>query len=252
MAGRLAGKTAFVTGAASGIGRQVALRFHNEGARVAFADRDYDGAKAAVSRRGERARAVEVDIADEDSVTTAYATVINDGWRPDVVVANAGVQLFGQDAKAGDLDIDVWRRTLDINLTGTFLTVKHAVRAMLEGAGGSIILTGSPTGVREEGTDFTAYSASKAGIHWLGRTVAAAYARDRIRVNSVIPAYTETPLVSMLTHDADAHHAIVGRIPMGRSGAPEDVEGVMVFLPSDESGFATGAAFAVDGGMSHL
>jgi NAD(P)-dependent dehydrogenase (short-subunit alcohol dehydrogenase family) len=82
MAGRLAGKTAFVTGAASGIGRQVALRFHNEGARVAFADRDYDGAKAAVSGRGERARAVEVDIADEDSVTTADAIVINDGWRP--------------------------------------------------------------------------------------------------------------------------------------------------------------------------
>jgi NAD(P)-dependent dehydrogenase (short-subunit alcohol dehydrogenase family) len=141
MAGRLAGKTAFVTGAASGIGRQVALRFHNEGARVAFADRDYDGAKVAVSGRGERARAVEVDIADEDSVTTADAIVINDGWRP---------------------------------------------------------------------------------------------------------------LVSMLTHDADAHHAIVGRIPMGRSGAPEDVEGVMVFLPSDQSGFATGASFAVDGGMSYL
>jgi 3-oxoacyl-[acyl-carrier protein] reductase len=250
---RLTGKTALVTGAASGIGRQVALRFLHEGARVAFADRDERALGSVVAGLGDAARAVVMDISDEASVEGAMATLAADGWSPNVVVANAGVQLFGQDAKAGDLDLEVWRRTIDINLTGTFITLKHAVRAMLARArGGSIILTGSPTGVRGEGEVFTAYSASKAGMHGLGRTVAAAYARDGIRVNTVIPAYTETPLVSTLTDDDDARAAIVGRIPMGRAGTAADVEGIMVFLASDESAFATGAAFAVDGGMSSL
>ncbi|KRE31364.1 SDR family NAD(P)-dependent oxidoreductase [Agromyces sp. Soil535] len=252
MTERLTGKTALVTGAASGIGRQVALRFLREGARVAFADRDATGAAAAVEGLGPAARAVVMDISDEASVEAAMSALVAEGWSPDVVVANAGVQLFGQDAKAGDLDLEAWRRTIDINLTGTFLTLKHAVRAMLPRGGGSIILTGSPTGVRGEGDVFTAYSASKAGVHGLGRTVASAYARDGIRVNTVIPAYTETPLVSTLTDDAEARSSIVGRIPMGRSGTAADVEGIMVYLASDESSFATGAAFAVDGGMSTL
>ena len=252
MTERLIGKTALVTGAASGIGRQVALRFLQEGARVVFADRDAAGARAAVDGRGDAARAVAVDISDEASVIAAFAELAADGWSPDVVVANAGVQLFGHDAKAGDLELEVWRRTIDINLTGTFLTLKHSVRAMLAGGGGSIIITGSPTAVRGEGDVFTAYSASKAGVHGLGRTVASAYARDGIRVNTVIPAYTETPLVSTLTDDDEAHSAIVDRIPMGRSGSAADVEGIMVYLASDESSFATGAAFAVDGGMSTL
>ncbi|MBT2500136.1 SDR family oxidoreductase [Agromyces sp. ISL-38] len=258
---RLTGKTALVTGAASGIGRQVALRFLGEGARVVFADRDEAALATVVAGLGDSgdgagaARAVVMDISDEASVEAAMALLAADGWSPNVVVANAGVQLFGHDARAGDLDLEVWRRTIDINLTGTFLTVKHAVRAMLAsdgGGGGSIILTGSPTGVRGEGDVFTAYSASKAGIHGLGRTVAAAYARDGIRVNTVIPAYTETPLVSTLTGDDEARASIVSRIPMGRAGSAADVEGIMVFLASDESAFATGAAFAVDGGMSSL
>ena len=253
MTERLAGKTALVTGAASGIGRKVAERFLREGARVAFADRDATALDTTVDGLGDAARAVVMDISDEASVEAAMAALERDGWSPDVVVANAGVQLFGHDAKAADLDLEVWRRTIDVNLTGTFLTVKHAVRAMLARAeGGSIILTGSPTGVRGEGDVFTAYSTSKAGVHGLGRTVAAAYARDGIRVNTVIPAYTETPLVSTLTDDDDARAAIVSRIPMGRAGSAEDVEGIMVFLASDESAFATGAAFAVDGGMSSL
>ena len=175
------------------------------------------------------------------------------GWAPDVVVANAGVQLFGQDAAAADLDLDVWKRTIDINLTGTFLTVKHAVRSMVaKGGGGSIILTGSPTGLNGEGRDFTAYSASKAGIHGLARTVAAAYADQGIRVNTVVPAYTETSLVSTITSDPEARAAIIGRIPLGRAGSPHDVEGIMVFLASEDGAFATGSLFAVDGGMTTL
>lgn len=249
---RLRGKTALVTGSAAGIGRSVAERFAREGARVIIADRDADAATAVASAIGDAARAVIVDISDEASVEAGFADVVAAGWSPDVVVANAGVQLFGQDARAADLDLEVWRRTIDINLTGTFLTVKHAVRAMLATGGGSIILTGSPTGVNGEGQDFTAYSASKAGIHGLARTVAAAYARDGIRVNTVVPAYTETGLVSTISEDPETRAAIIGRIPVGRAGRPEDVEGIMVFLASEDAEFATGALFAVDGGMTTI
>jgi 3-oxoacyl-[acyl-carrier protein] reductase len=249
---RLQGKTALVTGAGAGIGRAVAERFAREGARVIIADRDADAAASVAAHIGDAARPSVVDISDEASVEAAYADLIAAGWSPDVVVANAGVQLFGQDAKAADLDLDVWRRTIDINLTGTFLTVKHSVRAMLASGGGSIILTGSPTGLNGEGQDFTAYSASKAGIHGLTRTVAAAYARDGIRVNTVVPAYTETGLVSTISDDPESRAAIIGRIPLGRAGSPADVEGIMVFLASADGEFATGALFAVDGGMTTL
>lgn len=249
---RLAGRTALVTGSATGIGYAVAERFVAEGARVIVADRDAAASAAAVEALGDAARAAVLDIADEESVAAAFADLIADGWAPNVVVANAGVQLFGQDAPAADLDLDVWKRTIDINLTGTFLTVKHAVRAMRESGGGSIILTGSPTGLNGEGKDFTAYSASKAGIHGLTRTVAAAYADRGIRVNTVVPAYTETSLVTTITTDPEARAAIIGRIPLGRAGAPDDVAGIMVFLASDDGAFATGSLFAVDGGMTTL
>jgi len=249
---RLEGKTALVTGAGTGIGLGVAERFAREGARVIIADRDADAATGAVAKIGDAARAAVMDISDEDSVVAAFADLDAQGWAPDVVVANAGVQLFGFDAKAGDLDLDVWRRTIDINLTGTFLTVKHAVRAMLAHGGGSIILTGSPTGLNGEGKDFTAYSASKAAIHGLARTVAAAYADRNIRVNTVVPAYTETSLVTTISSDPEARAGIIGRIPLGRAGSPADVEGIMVYLASDDGAFATGALFAVDGGMTTL
>jgi NAD(P)-dependent dehydrogenase (short-subunit alcohol dehydrogenase family) len=249
---RLHGKTALITGGALGIGLAVAQRFAEEGARVILADRNGEGAAEAAAAIGTSARAVTIDISDEAAVAAAFAEVEEAGWAPDVVVANAGVQLFGQDAQIADLDLDVWKRTIDVNLTGTFLTVKYAVRTMLKLGGGSIILTGSPTAINGEGKDFTAYSSSKAGMHGLGRTVAAAYADRGIRVNTVQPAYTETPLVAAITEDPESRAAIVSRIPIGRAGTPDDVAGIMVYLASDDGSFATGATFQVDGGMTSL
>jgi NAD(P)-dependent dehydrogenase (short-subunit alcohol dehydrogenase family) len=250
MTGRLQGKIALVTGAGSGIGRSVAERFAREGATVVISDRDVAAANTVASALPD-AIALELDISNEESVESAFSELNRSGHSPDVVVANAGVQLFGSDAPIAELSLEAWQRTIDVNLTGTFLTVKHAVRSML-GRGGSIVLTGSPTGLNGEGRDFTAYSSSKAGIHGLGRTVAAAYAADGIRVNTVVPGYTETPLVTAISGNAEARAAIVSRIPIGRPGRAEDVEGIMVYLASDESSFATGAIFRVDGGMTSL
>ena len=254
MTGRLTGRTALVTGAAAGIGRAVADRFVVEGARVAYADRDAAGAHMAAAgcATPAAARAVPMDVTDEASVAGGFAALAAEGWVPDVVVVNAGVQLFGADAEVADLELEVWRRTHEVNLTGAFLTVKHAVRGMLTLGGGSVVLTGSPTAVRGEGADFTAYATSKAGMHGLGRTVAAAYADRGIRVNTVVPPYTETGLVRAITTDPEARAAIVGRIPLGRAGTTADLVGVYVFLASADAEFATGAAFAVDGGMTTL
>ncbi|MBM9469398.1 SDR family NAD(P)-dependent oxidoreductase [Nakamurella leprariae] len=259
MSDRLTGKTALVTGAGSGIGQRVAQRFVAEGARVVFADRNLPAAQQATADTADdsdRMLAVEMDIADEASVAAGYAAAAAAGFAVDVVVANAGVQLFGQDAPIADLELDVWQRTIAVNLTGTFLTLKYAVRAMLDDSratpGGSIILTGSPTGLNGEGSTFTAYSSSKGGMHSMGRAVAMAYADRGIRVNTAVPGYTETPLVTAISGDPADRAAIVSRIPMGRPGRPEDVEGIMVFLASDESSYATGAIFRVDGGMTSL
>ena len=217
---------------------------------MVFSDRNLESARDAA---GESAStlAVEMDISDEESVASGFANARAAGYEPDVVVANAGVQLFGRDAQIADLDLEVWQQTITINLTGTFLTLKHAVRSML-GRGGSIIVTGSPTGLNGEGKDFTAYSSSKAGMHGMARAVAAAYASRGIRVNTVVPGYTETPLVTAISGDPSDRAAIVSRIPMGRPGQPEDVEGIMVYLASDESSYATGATFTIDGGMTTL
>lgn len=250
MSDRLVGKTALVTGAGSGIGRQVAGRFAAEGARVVFSDRDL---AAAVDAAGDsdNTLALEMDISSESSVSAGFAKARDDGFNPDIVLANAGVQLFGKDAPIADLDLDTWQKTIAVNLTGTFLTLKYAVRSMLQG-GGSIIVTGSPTGLNGEGKDFTAYSSSKAGMHGMARTVAAAYATAGIRVNTVVPGYTETPLVAAISTDPIDRAAIISRIPMGRAGTPADVEGIMVYLASDESNYATGSIFQVDGGMTTL
>lgn len=251
MSNRLAGKTALVTGAGSGIGLAVAQRFTAEGARVYFADINIEAAeKAAAATGNDRAAALPMDISDENSVEAAYATIAA-GGPLDIVVANAGVQLFGQDAKVGELSLEVWEKTVSINHRGTFLTLKHAVRA-LHGRGGSIICSGSPTAVVACGQTFTAYSSSKAGVHGLARVVAADYANEGIRVNTVVPGYTETPLVQTIADDPASRAGLVDSTMLGRAGTAADVEGIMVFLASDESAYATGGLFTVDGGLTAL
>lgn len=248
---RLERKTALVTGAGSGIGLAVARRFVTEGATVFFADINIMAAeKAAAATGADTAIALHMDISDEESVVAAYAAIAAKSHL-DIVVANAGVQLFGQDARVGDLDLVVWEKTVSINQRGTFLTLKHAVRAM-EATGGSIICTGSPTAVVACGQTFTAYTSSKAGVHGLARVVAADYAHAGIRVNTVVPGYTETPLVRAIANDPVSRAGLVDSTMLGRPGTAADVEGIMVYLASDEAAYATGGLFTVDGGLTAL
>lgn len=249
MTDRLVGKTALVTGAASGIGRATATRFVAEGATVYFADLNADGAASAAAATGsDRANPLQIDISDETRVADAYAQIAAER-QLDIVVANAGVQLFGQDAVVGELSLEAWEKTMSINLRGTFLTLKYAVRA-LESRGGSIVCTGSPTAVLAVGRGFSAYSSSKAGIHGLARTVAADYAHAGIRVNVVVPGYTETPLVKAVADDPSERAVLVASTMLGRPGVAGDLEGIMVYLASDESSYATGGFFSVDGGIT--
>ncbi|MCP2046497.1 UNVERIFIED_ORG: NAD(P)-dependent dehydrogenase (short-subunit alcohol dehydrogenase family) [Paenarthrobacter nicotinovorans] len=248
---RLSGKSALVTGAGSGIGLAVAQRFAAEGAQVFFADINVEAASKAAAETGtDRAMPVHMDVSNEASVQDAFSRATKD-QALDIVVANAGVQLFGQDAKVGDLDLDVWERTVSINQRGAFLTLKHAVRAM-GSRGGSIIVTGSPTAVVACGQTFSAYTSSKAGVHGLARVVAADYAASGIRVNIVVPGYTETPLVQTIADDPESRAGLVNATMLGRAGRAADVEGIMVYLASDDSSYATGGIFTVDGGLTAL
>jgi NAD(P)-dependent dehydrogenase (short-subunit alcohol dehydrogenase family) len=247
----LDGKVAVVTGAASGIGQAAARAFGREGAIVGVLDRNAAGVDATVREIGASAFPLVTDVTDEASVAAAFDEVRRRHGRLDVLYTCAAVQLIGEDAPVHELDIDVWQRTHDVNLRGVFLSCKHGVRLMMEsGDGGSIINAGSPTGITMCGAGWHAYSSSKAGVMALTRIMAADYAPYGIRVNGIVPGSIETPLTKPLMDDPRIRANLVALHPIGRVGTPEDLAGIAVFLASDESKFATGSHFHVDGGIS--
>jgi NAD(P)-dependent dehydrogenase (short-subunit alcohol dehydrogenase family) len=249
--GRLEGKVAVVTGAGSGIGQEAARAFAREGAIVGILDRNGPAVDATVAEIGDHAFPLVCDVSDETSVAAAFDEVRRRHGRLDVLYNCAAVQLIGEDAPVHDLDIDVWQRTHDVNLRGVYLTNKYGVRLMMEsGDGGSIINAGSPTGLTMCGAGWHAYSSSKAGVMALTRIMAADYAPYGIRVNGIVPGSIETPLTKPLMDDPEIRARLVALHPIGRVGTPQDMAGIAVFLASDDSRFATGSHFHVDGGIS--
>jgi 3-oxoacyl-[acyl-carrier protein] reductase len=251
MRGRLADKRTIITGAASGIGRAAAVRFAEEGARIGLVDVDEGNAAetaSAVSNVGGEVLNLVADVTREEEVAATIRRATEAWGGIDVVVANAAVLLAGEDDRVDRLELAVWQRTLNVNLTGTFLTCKHGIRALLAGEGGAVVCTASPTGLYGSAPRISAYSASKAGVYGLIRVMAAAYAREGVRVNGVIPGYTKTPMNDYVTDEQ--HRELVGTVPLGRQGLPEEVAEVMLFLASDEAAYVTGAVWAADGGMT--
>jgi NAD(P)-dependent dehydrogenase (short-subunit alcohol dehydrogenase family) len=247
----LEGKRSIVTGAGSGMGRAAAVRFAAEGARVGLIDLDEAAAAsvaAEIAASGGEALVLPADVRSEDDVAAAVGRAAAAWDGLDVIVANAGVQLAGQDDRADRLALEVWQRTIDINLTGVFLTCKHGISVLLAGGGGAVVCTCSPTGQYGVAPGYDAYSASKAGVYGLVRVMAADYAQEGIRVNGVIPGYTNTPMTNWVT--ASDRETLLRGIPLNRPGEPEEVAAVMAFLASDDTPYVTGAVWAADGGMT--
>jgi NAD(P)-dependent dehydrogenase (short-subunit alcohol dehydrogenase family) len=249
----LEGKRAIITGAGMGMGRAAAIRFVGEGARVGLIDRDETAVAdtaAEIERAGGDGLVLVADVTDEEQVAAAVDRTVAEWGGLDIVVANAGVQLAGQDDRADRLSLEVWQRTIDINLTGVFLTCKHGLRALLATGGGSVVCTCSPTGQYGVAPGYDAYSSSKAGVYGLVRVMAADYASAGIRVNGVIPGYSDTAMTSFV--DEEAHRDLLATIPLGRAGTAEEVAAVMLFLASDEASYVTGAVWAADGGVTAI
>ena len=243
----LSGKRALITGAASGIGRAAAARFTTEGAAVALLDRDGPRVFEAAAEIG--ALGLAADVRLEAEIEAAVAEAVGALGGLDILVANAGVQLHGEDDRADRLALEVWERTLRINLTGVFLTCKHGIRALLDAGGGSVVCTSSPTAFSGVAPGYDAYSASKAGVLGLVRAMARDYAPE-VRVNAVVPGFVETALVAPVTRDAEWLANVLSTVPLGRAGRPDEVAGLIAFVASDACAYATGAAFVLDGGMT--
>jgi NAD(P)-dependent dehydrogenase (short-subunit alcohol dehydrogenase family) len=251
VSGVLDGVRAIVSGAGNGIGREAAKVCAREGARVGVLDVDEPAAQRTVMEveaAGGEALALVADLTDERQVESAVARVVQAWGGLDSVVGCAGVQLAGQDDRADRLSLDVWRRTIDINLTGMFLFAKHGLRALLANGGGTVVLVCSPTGQYGCAPGYDAYSSSKAGVYGLVRVLAADYADDGIRVNGVVPGYTRTPMTEWVT--PQQHEDLLQTIPLRRAGAPEEVAEVIAFLASSRTPYTTGAVWAADGGMT--
>lgn len=242
----LEGKRALITGAARGIGRAIAERLVAEGARVALVDVDADALGAVDGG----ALALQADVRDEDAIRDAIQRATNALGGLDVVVPNAAVQLVGSDDRADLLDRAVWDETVDVNLTGAFLTAKHGARALLAGGGGAIVFIASPAGTHGIARGLQAYSASKAGIVGLVRTMAADYAGVAIRVNGVLPGITETPMNHWWTQDPAMREQVLAPVPLGRAAHAEEIAAVAAFLASDDASYVTGALWTVDGGLT--
>lgn len=251
MPGRLDGKVAVVTGAASGIGHAIAVRFAAEGASLVLGDIDEAGLAGTAAAIGaaagaDRCRMTRCDVTVEADVERLLGLAAVSGWSaPDVVVANAGAGGF---SLLVDHPLDEWRRIVDLCLTGVFLTVKHAGRLMADG--GSILTIASLNAV-QPAAGMAAYCAAKAGVVELTRVAAMELGRARrIRATSILPGLVRTNASAAFWDVPGLVEEFVENTTVGRYASPDDVAALAVFLASDEAAFVSGSAHLVDGGAS--
>ncbi|WP_227492860.1 SDR family NAD(P)-dependent oxidoreductase [Brevibacterium sp. CFH 10365] len=239
------GRTAVVTGAASGIGAAIAEMLARRGAKVMIGDISEQAQQRAddLAADGLQVAAIPTDASSEEDVEALMDHASTTFGGLDILVANAGIA--EPKAPIDDLDVARWRQIIDINLTGTALCFKHALRYMRSVGSGSIVAVASILGLVGQARS-TSYSASKAAIVNLVRSTGLTYAQDGIRVNAVAPGYVDTPLVAGL--DKSVREKMIERMPNCRLGTPEEVAEVVCFLASDAAPFVNAATWSVDGG----
>jgi NAD(P)-dependent dehydrogenase (short-subunit alcohol dehydrogenase family) len=246
--GRVEGKVAIVTGAASGIGRATACLLAREGARVVVADVNADGADETVETiraAGGQAEFVRTDVSSAADVEAMVAQAVARFGRLDVLHNNAYWAPLNTPVVV--TTEAQWDRTLDVTLKSVFLGCKYAIPVMVESGGGSIVNTAS-TAALVASPQFAAYAAAKGGVVALTRSVAFDYGSQGIRCNAVCPGLTETPATAPVLADAQRRKWLTEKILVGRIGRPDDIAAAVLYLASDESGFVTGQTMVVDGG----
>jgi NAD(P)-dependent dehydrogenase (short-subunit alcohol dehydrogenase family) len=250
---RLDGKTALITGGARGIGEAIAKRFVADGAKVLISDIREDLLdRAAKGMKTEAVATCAGDVTRLDDVRRMVEETVKFGGKIDVLVNNAGIDPPGSIEK---VEVDLWKKVLDVNLTGPFLCMKAAIPRMIEQGGGSIVTIASLAGVRCL-TNMAAYCASKAGLIHLARQAALEYGKQKIRSNIVAPGATKTEMLveamSGVTKqiNRDAFEVLAEFVPLNRAADPFEITGACSFLASDDSAFITGALLLVDGGSA--
>ncbi|MBF6207898.1 SDR family NAD(P)-dependent oxidoreductase [Nocardia abscessus] len=254
--GRLAGKRAFITGAAHGIGAAGAKMFAREGATLMCSDialEDLRDVTQEINGSGGRAEAIRCDVGSESDIAAALDAAVTTMGGLDVVWAHAGATGEG---RAADITNDVWDRTIALNLTSAWLTAKYALPHLIANGGGSLIFTASLAGLRGS-PNVAAYAAAKGGVIALTRQIAMDYASDNVRANAVLPGNTRTRMLQEGYAERSKQLGVpvedllaqtVQGYPLKRLAEPEDQANLALFFASDESSYMTGHAIAVDGG----
>ena len=246
----LKGKVAIVTGARRGMGRTHALKLADAGAKVVVSDiskEDCQKVVEEIKKEGGEALALKCDVSKKEDVEKMVAETIEKFGKLDILVNNAGICQFKPFL---ELTEEEWDRTLDINLKGYFLCTQAAAKKMAEQKSGTIVNISS-VAMGQQGIGFpniVHYCASKGGIIGMTEALAVELAPHNIRVNAIAPGMIETPMIDPIKQDPKQAKALLGRIPLGRTGKPEEVSNLVLFLASDESSYMTGSTVVVDGG----
>ena len=245
---RLENKVAFISGGARGMGAAEAMLFAKEGAKVVIGDvLDDEGRKteAAINDLGGDCLYLHLDVTSEDNWKSAIAETVSKFGKLDILVNNAGVvSLVGLE----DISMDEWDRVMDINSKGVFLGTKAAIPELRKAGGGSIVNISSISGIAGQSYISAVYNASKGAVRLFTKSTAIQYASEGIRANSVHPGPIDTPMTSFRQGDPSAEAESLARIPIGRTGKPDDIAYGVLYLASDESSFVTGSELVIDGG----